>query len=133
MEIEKLLQRHGLRVTTPRKHIAHLLGALPRTAEEIYGELKKQKHSVDLVSVYRTLLLFVQLNLAQEITFGDGKKRYEIASHGAHHHHAVCNRCGRVEDVVMDEQRLLNDVKKHTSFVIERHSLEFFGQCAACQ
>lgn len=133
MELEKLLQRQGLRMTAPRKYIARLLSRYPLTAEELYEQLKKQNHEVDLASVYRTLLLFVKLHVAEEVTFGDGKKRYEAVSSEDHHHHAICNRCGRIEDIVMDEHKLLSDIAKRTSFVVTRHSLEFFGQCAACQ
>ena len=52
----------------------------------------------------------------------------------AHHHHAICTRCGRSLDV--DDTGLatvLADIGRRSGFRVAAHRLELFGLCAACQ
>ncbi len=50
-----------------------------------------------------------------------------------HHHHAVCTRCGRVDDVpcraLSTYERILS---RGLRFQLTEHQLEFYGVCARC-
>lgn len=129
------IRNNGNRLTKQRKIIYDALAyfSKPVTAQEINTYLKNKKQNVDLVSIYRTLSLFCQAAMICEIEFGDKQKRYEISRKNNHHHHFVCDNCGSVEDVAIDqEEKILKKIIKKTNFQVKRHSLEFFGLCQKC-
>ena len=124
----------GRRLTKQRKLVYETLSLFdkPATVQDIYRALNKNHPSVNLTSVYRTLTLLTQIGMIHEVEFGEGKKRYELVD-GTHHHHLICNNCGSIEDVLLNEDNFINKIKIKSHFKIEKHSLEFFGLCARCQ
>ena len=88
----------------------------------------------DRASVYRTVALFEQLGIVQQLQTG-WKYRLELTdAYHEHHHHATCLRCGRSlivpEDVAL-EQYLLAAAQK-LDFQLERHQVELQGYCSEC-
>ena len=89
-----------------------------------------------LISVYRTLELFLENSVIRSLDFGDGKKRYELRDIGEehHHHHAICLSCGKIIEIKED---LLEDLERQISekndFKVVNHDLKFFGFCSECQ
>ena len=124
------LRLQGYRITSQREAIFKKIKQYPQTAEEIFTNLNKK---VDLASVYRFLKLFVKNGAIRDIDFGDGKKRYELMEKQNHHHHLICDNCGRVEDVKMKEDNLLKNISVKSKFIIKQHKLEFIGLCTNCQ
>ncbi len=90
------------------------------------------KIKVNKTTVYRQIDKLIKDGKIVEVEFGDGKKRYELKSLG-HHHHLVCKNCGILEDISFNEETILKEVSKKTDFLIESHSLEFFGLCNNCK
>lgn len=90
------------------------------------------KVSANKTTVYRELYGFLSDKLVSEVDFGDGKKRYEWNKKN-HHHHLVCKKCGKIEDVEINEKEILGKINKRSKFKIENHSMEFFGLCNFCQ
>lgn len=90
-----------------------------------------EKLKVNKTTVYRQLEKLIKDQIVIEIEFGDGKKRYELKSLD-HHHHLICKKCGKLEDVTVDESRIMKDLSSQSKFKIENHSLEFFGICESC-
>lgn len=125
------MNKLGQRETKQRKIILKALSNLttPSTVKEISGCLKNK---VDTVSIYRTLSLMKKNNLVNVILFGDGKKRYELISSKNHHHHLICEGCGKIEDVEIKEEVLIKSIKNNHDFFIKKHNLEFFGLCKDC-
>lgn len=99
----------------------------PISALEIISKVNANK-----TTIYRELFAFNSNGIIREVDFGDGKKRYELSNLG-HHHHLICKKCNKVDDIFLDEEYLLKKVEKESSFKIENHSLEFFGVCNSCQ
>ena len=100
--------------------------SVPEIAREIHD-------SLDLVSVYRALETLTRAGIFARTDLRHGGAHYELAL--KHHHHLVCNDCGRTEDVnecigKNVEQRVLLHAKKFSA--INTHSLEFFGTCRDC-
>lgn len=91
-----------------------------------------EKIKVNKTTVYRQIEKLLNNGVVTEVELGDGKKRYELKSLG-HHHHIVCNKCGDLEDVELNEDFLLKTVSGKTSYKIESHNLEFFGKCVNCK
>jgi len=131
VQIREELAAHGCRMTKPRQEIFAVLNHSPQSVVEIIEKLKKKNLSVDKVTIYRSLTNFVKLGLVEETQFKDKISVYELADH-KHHHHLVCEKCGKIEDICLDENLLVQAVKKVSSFQIKSHHLEFFGFCKKC-
>lgn len=132
-EFKIILNSRLQRVTTPRLEVMSVLKSnhKPLTISEIHDKLKKKR--IDLATVYRTLNLFTQLGIVNEIDFKDEFKRYELIYDRHHHHHIVCKICKRVENVetcILDELEKLIEKKGFSDIT---HSLEFFGICKNCK
>jgi Fur family transcriptional regulator, ferric uptake regulator len=126
----KILKNNGYRVTSPRLKIIKEIKTYPQTAKEIHYKLNDK--SIDLVTVYRTLELLTSLNLLSRTVFDKNGIKYESLSDGKHHHHLICESCGKVLDVKVDDRRLLKDISEKHNFSINSHSLELWGRCVKC-
>ena len=95
-----MLQRKGLRNGGARRAVIDLLAEQDccLTAQEIFDRLRASDRRVGIASVYRVLELLTSEGLVQRIDLGSGIARYEpVNSGGDHHHHLVCDGCGKVE------------------------------------
>lgn len=132
-EFKLILSSLSQRITEPRLDILGILkeNHNPLTISEIHNKLKNKK--TDLATVYRTINLFAELRVVNEIDFKDEFKRYELIYDRHHHHHIVCRKCKNVENVetcVLDE---LENLLKKKGYSEITHSLEFFGICRSCR
>ena len=128
-----LLQEHGYRLTEPRRVIIAALRDAGRycTAAQLYERLPGR--AVGLASVYRTLELLADLGLAERRAEPGGEASFLYCS-PRHHHHVVCTACGAVREIdACPDSALARAVERETGFRIERHTLDFYGLCAACQ
>ena len=95
--------------------------------------IKKNGLKTNLTTVYRVLDSFLTAGLVKKLELHEGKYRYELSSL-KHHHHLVCQNCGKIEDIAdcsleVQEEKITKDSK----FLIKYHSLEFYGLCKICQ
>ena len=93
----KELARAGHRSGGARGEVLELLGrqSCCLSAQEIHDRLRAGGRSVGLASVYRALDALGQLGLVHRIDVG-GTACFEPADpSGEHHHHAICDRCGK--------------------------------------
>lgn len=131
------LGSEGFRITKLRKAIVEIFtgNALPLSADELMELLRKRNASFNRATVYREIAFLKERNVIQEIQFlHERVKRYELSSL-EHHHHLVCLRCNRVEDIVLendlaDQER---SILKTKGFKVTNHMLEFHGICRGCQ
>jgi len=122
-----VIKESGAKLTNPRKKVLHNLFTAnkPLTLQEIHQNCSR----VDFASVYRTIKLFTEINLVEEITFADNKTRYELVSK-LHHHHIICSSCGEISQLPIC---LLSEIESFTNYKITKHILEFMGLCPSCQ
>lgn len=134
MEHKKLLQESGLKSTSARVALLSLLDHEdnPLDALSISKSLNEKGESIDQATVYRILDLLTDKGLITRLEFGEGKFRYEVQK--KHHHHLICQNCGRIEDA---EGNFIDQIEKEIrlekGFLVKSHSLEFFGLCKNCQ
>lgn len=132
-EFKFILNSKSQRITAPRLEILRVLkeNHNPLTISEIHGKVKKK--NMDLATVYRTVNLFLENRIVCEIDFKDEFKRYELIYDRNHHHHIVCRKCRRIENVdtcILDKlEKFLTD----SGYTDISHSLEFFGICRDCR
>ncbi len=132
---QRELTRSGHRAGGAREQV---LGLLSRqrcclSAQEIHDRLREADRAVGLASVYRALEVLARLGLVRRIDV-DGTASYEPASpSGEHHHHAICDRCGKLaafEDPQIE--RLIDGVAERLGFEIEGHEVVLRGACPDC-
>lgn len=132
MDSNSIIKKSGRRLTGPRKDIFLALSNTPLTIQEISNNLKARNVKHDTATLYRTLELFVDLGLVNKVSLSDKLSRYELASQ-KHHHHLVCEGCGVIQDVTVNDETIVDEVAQKSTFLVKRHSLEFFGFCVNCQ
>ncbi|MCB0379307.1 MAG: transcriptional repressor [Bdellovibrionales bacterium] len=104
----------------------------PFSAEDLYSKVESQ--GIDLVTVYRCLSAFTDLEILSTVNFEDGTQRYEYlcSSDKGHHHHIICKKCKKVDPinfcVVQGQEQLVEQM----GYANVSHKLEFFGICKKC-
>lgn len=128
------LSEQGYRLTPQRMLV---LSAIENSedhisAEEIYTQVVAKYPYVNISTIYRTLELLNRLGLVTETDLGGGRVRYHPAGKG-HHHHLVCQECGKIIDL---DESVLSSLKKvllrEYKFSADLRHLAIFGRCADC-
>jgi Fur family ferric uptake transcriptional regulator len=135
-QFQDFIIRKGLKSTRQRDIILDVFLSSDRhmSIEELYLKLRAKHPGIGYATVYRTLKLFAEAGLANEIHFGDGQTRYEHVNEGEHHDHLVCTRCGAITEFENETiEQLQKEVAAGYGFRIETHKLELYGLCAKCQ
>jgi Fe2+ or Zn2+ uptake regulation protein len=127
------LQKIGLKVTPARLTLLSVLQThrQPQTISDIKKQLKKTR--IDLVTIYRNVELFAKIGIVKKALIRDNEAFYEYNS--THHHHLVCQSCGRIEDFEgCNTRNLIEKALKQSQYFnsIKEHSLELFGLCKTC-
>ncbi len=126
------LARAGHRSGGAREEV---LGALAgrsclASAQDLHDALGRR---VGLASVYRALDVLTGLGLVHRVDV-DGTARYERADPtGDHHHHAICDRCGRMsafEDAELE--RVVHDLGERLGYRVVAHDIVLRGACPDC-
>ena len=102
------------------------------SAQEVYGVILKDKRTIGLTTVYRTLQ---KLADAKEIDFvrrEDGEGAYKLCS-DSHHHHLLCEKCGKSVEFSSNKfEKLLEAVAEENGFEPLSHRAEIVGLCRQC-
>ena len=131
------LQAQGLRNGGARRAVVEHLGEQPccKSAQEIFDGIRMQGGRVGIASVYRALDQLVELDLVQRVELGDGVARFEPShADGDHHHHLVCDDCGKVEPFADPGlERALEEAARRLAFPMRGHEVVLHGQCGDCR
>ena len=119
-----------------RRAVVELLGRQDccLTAQEIFDRLRAEGRRVGIATVYRVLEQLGERGLVQRIDVGAGTARYEAAQpSGEHHHHLVCDGCGKVEAFADDElETVIHAVERRTGYTVAAHDVVLRGACREC-
>jgi Fur family ferric uptake transcriptional regulator len=126
----------GRRRTSPRRQViaAALRRREPFSAQQLVGDLARR--GVGRATVFRTLDLLVSLGALSRIhgiEAGIRCVRYTPCA-PLHHHHLVCQACGRVEELapkVLDER--IAAMARSRGFRPLGHTVEIVGLCPECR
>lgn len=132
-----VLDRAGHRKARARNAVIDLLAGQPcaLSALEIEDQLRRDDQRVARASIYRILELLGEHGLIARLELGDGTTRYElIAPGGEHHHHLLCDTCGRVVPFHdRDLERAIERLSRRLEFRADEHEVVLHGACRACQ
>jgi Fur family transcriptional regulator, ferric uptake regulator len=130
--LKQTLRTSGYKATPGRLAILEIFNAAkrPLAAQEIVEMLPR----TDQATIYRTLKSLARTGIIHPIDLRHNHAHYELTDI-AEHHHLICLRCGRIEDVrhcgVEEIQDKVLRGSKHFG-EIQQHALEFYGLCKSC-
>jgi Fur family ferric uptake transcriptional regulator len=131
-----VLARAGLRRGGARERIIELLAgeSCALSAVEIEDGLRAKGGRIGRASIYRVLDLLVEHGLVERVTVAQGLSRFErVLPSGEHHHHLVCDRCGRL--VAFDDpglERAIGRVSERLGVRVDHHEVVLRGACEDC-
>jgi Fur family transcriptional regulator, ferric uptake regulator len=128
------LDRAGYRLTEPRRSLARLIAEQQGhfTAAELVAGARARRLGVGRATVFRTLEVLEELGAVERLDLPSGEHTYVVCEL-AHHHHVVCSRCGRTNEIDDAGLRLVvREVARRTGYRVDEHRLELFGLCPAC-
>lgn len=131
------LLRKGLRNGGARRAVIDLLAAQDccLSAQQIFDLLRASGRGVGIASIYRVLELLTSEGFVHRIDLGSGVARYEpVRSGGDHHHHLVCESCGKVEafeDPALE--RAIHRLQEDSGYVVAAHDVLLRGACGDCR
>jgi len=129
------LSEKGYRLTPQRLMILSAIESSRDhiSAEEIYTQVVAKYPNVNISTVYRTLELLKKLGMVYEIDLGEGRIRFHAEGSG-HHHHLVCQGCGKVIDI---DEATLSSLKeillRDYGFSADLRHVGIFGLCRGCR
>ena len=102
-------------------------------AKELYRRASVRDESIGPATVYRSLNLFKELGLIDEMRLGKIRCYYEI-KHSPEHQHLVCQGCGKVIEFQNPHfQKLIKAVQREHDFKITKAELYLEGYCPNCE
>lgn len=135
-QFEQFLNSRNLRLTRQRELTVKAFLAQKEhvSAEDLYVKVKKQSPEIGYTTVYRTLKLLAEADLAHACNFRDGYFRYEPAHQVEHHDHLICRKCGSISEFVNEHiETMQEEVAREHGFKITDHTLDIYGICRKCQ
>jgi len=134
--VERLKEASG-RSGGARRTVVEFLGEQECcvSAQEIHDGTRSRGARVGIASIYRALEALDALGLVQRIDLGDGISRFEPATpEGEHHHHLVCDGCGKVEpfeDPALESA--LQRIAGGHGYAMAAHDVVLRGACEDCR
>ncbi|HYH91936.1 MAG TPA: Fur family transcriptional regulator [Candidatus Saccharimonadales bacterium] len=129
------LDASDYRMTAPRRAVAALVADQTGhfSSADLVEQARARRLGVGRATIFRTLDVLMALDLVERIDLPTGEHAY-VACEPRHHHHVVCSRCGRSEDIDDAGLRaIVRGIARRTGFRVDDHRLELFGLCPACQ
>lgn len=136
MSLHSAMPKLGARNTKQRSAVVEVLRDMDKfaSAKEIHGELQAREAKVGLTTVYRTLQSLSEIEAVDALHMPSGETLYRHCDSPQHHHHLVCTKCGRTEEI---NGGPIEEWAKATAaqfdFELTGHDAEIFGTCATCR
>ena len=130
------LDAAGYRLTGPRRAVAEMIAAREGhfTAADLLEDARVRRLGIGRATVFRALDLLTELDLLEHIDLPTGEHAYVACQPRAHHHHVVCETCGRVTEVGdLGLASAIEQIEVRTGWRVESHRLELYGRCPRCR
>ena len=103
----------------------------PVSNKDVILLLKKSGLSPNRTTIYRQIEKLTNDGVIKRVRIDDKSSSYEKAA--LHHHHVICKKCEKIEDVELKDDTILEKgIIDRGGFEILNHSLEFYGICRGC-
>ena len=124
----------GRPLTNQRRLILELLRNAEKhiDAKELYRRASARDESISPATVYRSLNLFKELGLVDEMRLGEVRCYYEIKQ-SPEHQHLVCRGCDKVMEFQNPHfQKLIEAIRRERGFKVTKAELYLEGYCPEC-
>ncbi len=134
--VHEVLARAGLKRGGARERVIELLARQPcaLSAVQIEDALRERGTPTGRASIYRVLDLLCEHGLVERVAVGPGQSMFErVAPDGEHHHHLVCEQCGRL--VAFDDpglEQAIDSLSQRLGVRVEHHDVVLRGSCERC-
>ena len=123
----------GLRATSQRALILDIIRRGHLDADEIYRQAREKQPRLSLSTVYRTLRMFKELGLVEELHFDEAHHHYEVKP-SSEHQHLVCLGCGKVVEFECPlSPKMRRDIAREKGFEITGVEIRMTGYCPKCR
>lgn len=131
------LKRNGHRVTPKVRAVIELFLDCGTVLDpfEVQTKLQKRFKGIGLPTIYRILEGLAGCGILLTATNDERHLRYYICRDidGGHHHHFICRKCGKVEEVNLClMEKVSAYVKRHLKATVQSHFLQIEGLCVQC-
>ena len=128
----ELLKEHELKVTPQRLKIISMLEKHGHSnIEDLYREMLKEFPSVSLATIYKNINQMIENGLVQEVKLPRTKSVYELIKEP--HLHMVCDKCHKVEDIVIGAEKIIEEAEKLSGYKIKESFITLRGICPECK
>ena len=133
-EVRQRFREKGLKLTPQRYAIYDMMihtEAHP-TVDDIHRALQPTFPMLSLNTVYYTVASLKKAGLIDDVPVQEGAARFDANMDS--HHHLVCLKCRKIEDLYDDVlDRLKISAKSIKGYLVESHRVEFRGYCRKCR
>jgi Fur family peroxide stress response transcriptional regulator len=126
------LKKAGLKLTPQRLAIVRELAhdTSHPTAQELYERLLPAHPTMSFATVYNTLDALAKLGLVGTLRLGSAVR---FDPNRSSHHHAVCDRCGKVVDLpAAPSKKSLANAEAQSGFHLHSEERTYRGLCDRC-
>ena len=98
--------------------------------ESMYIKMKNKNYRVSRATIYNTIEILMDCNLIRKHQFGKSQAQYEKSYYNKQHDHLICTSCDEVIEFCDPRiQGIKNVIENNMNFKINRHALNFYGEC----
>lgn len=129
-----VLRERGAKITAQRIAILHQLEGRTDhpSADTLYKELSAEYSTMSVATLYSTAQLLADAGLIKILSIDDKRVYFDPTT--ATHGHFLCRRCGKLFDVPVDEENILQAANAEQDKIaqVERTEVFFYGLCSDC-
>lgn len=136
IDLLEKLKNYGYKITAQRKAILDSLISNKNNLISVESILNKTKNiypKTNITTVYRNLEILEDLKLVHKIITENGISLYQLSCSDEHHHHIICEKCGKTDVIDFCPIKHLVNVTHNKNFTITNHKLELYGICGNCK
>jgi Fur family peroxide stress response transcriptional regulator len=102
------------------------------SVEDIYQKVRHAYPTISISTIYKTVQTMSRIGNILTVESGTGSQRFD--GHTDPHHHAICNKCGKVFNIDFDHYPIDLDKKNiMEGFRVQGIKVTFLGTCHACE
>lgn len=138
VNLKKLFEEKGYKYTAQREKILDVLvkqSAEHLTAADICELVKASHPDIGMATVYRTLLIFEELNIINKLGSESEFNIYEFnaSDDTDKHYHLICVKCGQIKDIKEKFMtKMSEDVSEKYDFTVNGYNQRLYGICKEC-
>ena len=131
-DYREVLKSYNLKATPQR---VYMIDKIEKSGhidiDSLYESLKNIFPYISLATVYKNINSMIDNGFLTEVKIPKHKARYELSKDS--HAHLFCTKCGKLEDIKVDNAWIANNTSKESGYNITNTLITFEGVCPSCQ